>query len=317
MRTTCPSNNPRACDGTVFRNPMDLKASKRHDPIRRRRVVVPALMFLICWGASTASASALQAPIRLISPGNYEHLYSDSVAFQWMHRPVRPDSIHHYEIQFWAPRQFFRLRRRLSDLRSETGYFQYPVSALRGTFRRHGRYYWRVSVVDLEGRIRSSETRSFFIPAPELSEELNPWYFPCEIRWLSVRPVQTQAYRDFLEGIEPAAYLEAHSNLGLVFRQDRLLKQRLHLTEQVFFHSRIGLGGEISAQLRLVRNRFFTFFPESGFQLSKFSTGIGPYATLQYEACLGGRHRDHAPRFDRGPGRLDSRVSRTLSDRRG
>lgn len=230
----------------------------------------------------------VQSEIRLISPGSYEHIYGDSVVFQWMHRPLDRDSIQHYEIQFWSSSQLFRKSQRVSKIASETGYFQYSISPLRQMFRRHGQYFWRVSAITTDGDIQTSDTRPFIIPTPELSRELNPWFFPYEIQWQAVEPVETADYQEFIQGIQPASYLKAYSNISLIFCQDQLLKRRFRLAESVFIHSQIGLGGAVSAQLRIMRNRFVALYPDMCFQISKFSTGIGPYSTLQYEGYLGG-----------------------------
>ncbi|NQT25460.1 hypothetical protein HQ585_08895 [candidate division KSB1 bacterium] len=269
---------------------MIFRAIKRYN-FTRYRVYLPVLIiafyFGLIPGLRFSSALAARNNIQLISPGSYEHLYTDSIAFQWMHRPVHPDSIQHYEIQFWSTSQFFRQRERVSKYDSETGYFQYSVSQLRQTFRRHGQYFWRVSVIDLDGRLSTSDTRTFFIPTPEMSKELSPWFFPFEIQWQSVQPIETPEYLAFLQEIQPASHLQEHSNISLIFRQDQLLNNRFRLMENVFVHSRVGLGGEFSAHWRMMRNRFISVYPNGRFQISKFSTGIGPYATLQYDGYLG------------------------------
>jgi len=266
-------------------------AGLKYKPFSCRGVfnlLLAAMMTGFLPGMQFERACAEQHAIRLISPGSYEHLYADSIAFQWMHRPENPDSVHHYEIQIWSTSQFFRQRKRIPKTVSETGYFQYPVSRIRQTFRRHGQYSWRVSVIDLQGRQYTSDTRSFYIPAPELSKELSPWFFPYEVQWQAVQPVKSTEFLDFLKHTNPASHLDAFSNIRLLFRQDQLLNRRFRLTEAVFIHSRVGLGGEFGLAWRMLRNRFVSLYPGGWFQISKFSTGIGPYTSLQYDGCLGG-----------------------------
>ena len=227
--------------------------------------------------------------IHLISPESNLKITRGPLTFSW-EPSISPDSIsitiQKYEVTFWSNNKGFRKTFEVNYSDSvSSGTLQFDEC--RKVFKRHGRYFWRVRAFTAESGILSSDTKSFQIKLFGLGKQRTMWIYPYAVQFQYLHHVQTDEYLAFLRNIDPNIYLRSYSEIGLIFKQDAFLFSFLTLQECFFIQSNVGLGGKISAKVRLFKNDYFALYPRMEGSSSWYSYGLAQYNSTAYYLMTG------------------------------
>jgi len=226
----------------------------------------------------------------LISPAKDTVVTMGSIVFTWENRgdPDPPDfRVHHYRITFSSRRR-----------RDEKTFTVLPEDSLerrvslkfddcRKVFRRHGKYYWRVTAFDADGNRTDSDVWSFVVGISKDHGGFVSWIYPYGIQFQVTRRLESPEYRAFLENVDSKSQLQSFFDFGLIFHQQGFLIPHLELQEKFLILSQMGLGFEISSRVRILRSLYFTLYPQGGVRSCWFAKGLKDYSSTQYSTRFG------------------------------
>jgi len=229
-------------------------------------------------------------PFTLIAPLHDVTIRERSVLFQWeaaepqnasQTQPVR------YEVTFWSNRDDFGVSFTVTVTDSTRNTPQLRLTDFRDHFRRHGRYFWRVTAIDTTSRETTTPVWSFIVGIPGSRKPFTPNTFLYALEAQFVQRVKTQAYSDFLDTVSPTTNLRSFSDIGFIFMQSIGDKPRLDFQEKFYIVSHIGVGLGLSGRIRLVQNPYISVYPRVGTSVAHFSTGLRDYASTLVDVRLG------------------------------
>ena len=247
-------------------------------------------LFLISW-QSTADdligGSAVmerqrdqeQKAFALIDPEQKAMLENGPVVFRWKKPDISDSHIKKYEVAFWSNRKGFGKKFTVvpDDLGKETSYLEF--NDFRNVFKRHGNYYWRVTAYDSVGGRRTSEIRNFMVGIPSIREGFVPWTFPYAVQFQYTHRPQTNDFKAFLTTVDPVKSLKSFADIGFIFHQNNFFGSPIDVQEKLFILSQFGFGAEISSRFRILRNTYFSLYPQMSFASYWYSTGIKNYSS--------------------------------------
>ncbi|MBN2029354.1 hypothetical protein JW824_03830 [bacterium] len=226
---------------------------------------------------------------RLLSPEKNFEVVQSPLKFTWENKEDldSPNTrVSHYEVAFWSESQLFReIFQVIPSYRAvETLEFE----DYRKVFRRHGKYYWKVTAYDINGNQTSSEVWTFSIGIPDMEEEFTTWTYIYAIQFQYNHRMRTDDYVSFLQNVNPNAHMKSYSELNFIFHQENFPIPSIELEEKVSLLSQVGLGAEITSRIRLLRNLYFSICPYGSFESSWYSTGLQDYTNTMMAGRLGG-----------------------------
>jgi len=226
----------------------------------------------------------------LLSPEKNAEMMKGDIVFSWENRGHTNSSeccIQRYEVVFWSNQKTFgeTYTVLLKDSIQKT--VSLEIQNFRTVFRRHGKYYWRVTAVDNEGHRTSSEIRSFKVQITRIRKGYFPWFFPYEVQTQYTHRLNTPEYKMFLRNLNPSEHMRSFSDLSLIYHQKGIGIAILELKERFFLMSQIGLGIEISARLKIHKNLYFALYPHICLSTGWFSTGLKDYTSNLSSVNLG------------------------------
>ena len=148
------------------------------------RIWIRMMAMALCFSATGSSSAVFGAipeialnGIELMTPPDRVQIGDDTVSFRWRIPQELRENVRHYDITFWSTARIFRRR---IPVQPEPGREEadWTTTTARSTFRKHGRYFWRVTAVDSPGYQTQSAIRSFVLPRPSLSRMFHAWFFP-------------------------------------------------------------------------------------------------------------------------------------------
>lgn len=246
------------------------------------------LLLSDCIAAASVSQPSESSVILLISPRNHYRLASSTVQFQWLLTNMQDSSKfipEYYEVMIWSKQREFSFIRTVYPMDSIGA--RLTVMDAMTRFKRHGRYYWQVQAVSMDGRRIQSEIREFNIPIPKHMQSMMPSLFPYAVKWQQFKRLNQADFKAFMESVYPKTHLQGHSDFCLIFRQPFIGNYNIDLEEQALINSNIGIGGEFSARIHLYENVFFALQPLGTINACWFATGLEKYTSIQYQAYTG------------------------------
>jgi len=226
----------------------------------------------------------------LLSPEKDTMVRRGSITFKWENRgdPDSPDfRVHHYRITFWSKRKGFGKTFTVFPEDSVDGEVILKFDDCRKVFRRHGKYYWRVTAFDAEGNRTTSEVESFVVGISRDHGGFVPWVYPYAVQFQYTQRLHSPEYGEFLSNVDPTFQLQSFADLGLVFRQYGFLVTSFEVQEEFFVLSQVGLGFDVSSRFRMLRNLYFSLYPHGGVRSCWFSKGLKDYTSTMYSVRLG------------------------------
>ncbi len=228
---------------------------------------------------------------KLLSPQKNVTIVQGPLKFTWENNgdPDPPDfRVNYYEVTFWSENQKFNETFKVIPDDSVNEVIRgLEIKDYRKVFRRHGRYYWKVTAFDAGGNQTSSEVWNFIINIPEIEEEFTPWAYIYAIQFQYNHRLHTDEYLAFLKNVNPNMHMRSYSELNFVFRQEKLLIPFIEMEEKISLLSQVGIGGEISSHIRMLQNLYFSLCPYASIATGWYSTGLRDYANTFIAAHLG------------------------------
>lgn len=195
--------------------------------------------------------------------------------------------IERYEVTFWSKRRDFGKSFTVTPDDSIEGKVYLTFNDCRKVFRRHGRYYWRVTAFDTNGNHTDSEVWSFVVGIPEVRGVFTPWAYLYAIRFRYSHRLHTPEYIEFLENLQPSTNLRSYSDMGFVLRQSGSWLTFMEAQEKFYILSHIGVGFELSSRFRLLKNLYFSLYPQGSVESCWFATGLEDYSSTMYSVRVG------------------------------
>ncbi len=224
----------------------------------------------------------------LISPENNFKATQGPLKFTWENKedPDSPDSrVSYYEVAFWSESQLFR--KIFQVIPSYRSFETLEFEDYRNVFRRHGKYYWKVTAYDINGNQTSSEVWTFSIGIPEMEEEFTTWAYIYAIQFQYNHRMRINDYVTFLRNVDPNVHMRSYSELSFIFHQDNFPISSVELEEKVSLLSQVGLGAEITSRIRFLRNHYFSIWPYGSFKSNWYSTGLQDYTNTLIVTRIG------------------------------
>ena len=224
----------------------------------------------------------------LLSPGKNQVVTQGTLKFMWENHE-EPDSfcssVSYYEVTFWSESLIFgEVFTVVPDNHSVESI---EFEDYRKIFRRHGKYFWKVTAYDNNGNQTDSEVWTFYIGIPEIEDKFTSWDYIYGIQFQYSHRLRTDDYRSFLENIEPNTHMRSFSDLSFIFHQDNFPLPFVEMEEKLSLLSQVGLVGEITSRIRALRNLYFSFCPYGSIASSWYSTGIRDYTSTSTTIHLG------------------------------
>jgi len=225
----------------------------------------------------------------LFLPENNASITKGPIVFQWQKNDdsrSRVSRVQRYEVTFWSKTEgFSETFTVFPNAEEDIAFLKFDDA--RKIFRRHGKYYWRVTAFDAEGNQTSSEVGNFRVGILKMQEELGIMNYPYAIQLQYVERMRTPEYKKFLDTIQPTTPMRSFFDLGLIFHQGWLLSV-IDFQERFFVLSHIGVGCEVQSRIRLLKTLYFSFYPRGGVESAWLSTGLKNYTSTYSTARLGG-----------------------------
>jgi hypothetical protein len=256
---------------------------------------IPSLLLAACLVpfGGIVSAQNTQTPpkkfpkLLLLSPVRQTRLTSSTAQFFWKLQDREPSfHIKHFELQIWDKKKRFRTAYTITP-RDTNGYGSCLIFDTRQVFKRHGKYYWKVLVIDSTGNQLTSITNSFFVPAPRLKARIPLPVYPFALRYQYNHWLNFAEYRSFIGTLYPKSHMQSYSDVSLGFHQTWGETGAFELHERLLLLSQIGLGAEITPRIRLFRNPFIALMPWGRVKQCWYSTGLQNDTGTLMEAALG------------------------------
>jgi len=228
--------------------------------------------------------------ISLKAPSDKLTIYSEKIQFRWEWKSseMLVQTLQKYEIHFWAKTGRFENIYTIPSENSNIGDVTFQIDSCRAVFRRHGRYFWKVTAFFNDGSQVVSRSRSFYIGIPELLGKLSSDPFVYALQFDYNHRRRTPGYQAFLKTVNPNSHLRSYSDLRIIFRQSNLGIPTLELEENFIILSQIGLGLDVNTRFRLLRTTYFSLYPLGGAGANWSSTGIQDFSTSLYHTFVGG-----------------------------
>ena len=226
----------------------------------------------------------------LIEPGTNTKVVSGKMTFIW-EKHENLDSIEtlvdSYEINFWYPGRDFRKKFFVSKGDSTSKSVSFVLKECRKVFRRHGKYYWQVTAVNINGKRTYSEIRSFSICARNVVNGFKEESYNYEIRYQYTHRLHTLEYKTFINNLSQNTNMRSYSDMSLIFRQQGVWSSLLDFYERFFILSNVGMGFEVSSRYKLLKNYYFSLYPRFGITSSWYSSGLQHYTSNLYSVSIG------------------------------
>jgi hypothetical protein len=229
-------------------------------------------------------------PFPLISPKTNHEVIKGKLTFIWEKREnhtIPESEIDQYEISFWSHKRRFRKTYTVSKGDSGAEQVQFVLEECRKIFPRHGRYYWRVTAVNPQGRRTSSEIRSFTVRINRVGKGFSMQPFNYEVQYQYTHRLSTEEYKIFLSQVSPTASMGSFSDFSLIFRQQELWSSYVDFEERIFILSQFGMGVELSGRFRMLKNIYFAMHPRISVSSSWYSTGLSKYTSMLTSVSVG------------------------------
>jgi hypothetical protein len=259
-------------------------------------------LLFIFWGTSAAGmmgdnhflSTHLQVHkyyhFSLLAPDKNTTVTEGPLTFMWEDGRGTASSnfyIEHYEVTFWSKRREFGKSFTVTPNDSIEGKVCLTFDDCRKVFRRHGRYYWRVTAFDTDGNQIHSEVWSFIVGIPEVRGVFTPWTYLYAVRFRYSHRLHTPEYREFLSNLQPSTNLRSFSDLGIVLRQSGSWLTFMEAQEKFYILSHVGVGCEFSSRFRLLKNLYFSLYPQGSAESCWFAMGLEDYSSTMYSVRIG------------------------------
>jgi hypothetical protein len=240
--------------------------------------------------ADSADAVNSEEPtIKLIAPFENKKVVSGPMVFLWKPSSQFKSSDLHiwdYRITFWSRNRRF-VKSYSVPVPETDRVVSLRLDECRSVFRRHGQYFWQVTTGDETSTKASSEIRSFTVRLSSFRERSAVWYYPYGIFLYYANRLRTPDYQAFLQQVKAERHMKNYADLGFIFRQQRIGKHFVEFEEKFFIRSPIGMGMETGMRIRLLQNRYLSFYPRINGSIGWYATGIEKYSSLLYRGYLG------------------------------
>ena len=226
----------------------------------------------------------------LMEPRTSTKVVSGKMTFIWeKHESL--DSVEslvdRYEINFWHPGRDFRKKFSVSPGDSTSKSVSFVLKECRKVFRRHGKYYWQVTAINVNEMKTFSEIRSFSICARNVGNSFKEESYVYEIRYQYTHRLHTPEYKTFINNLSQNTNMRSYSDMSLIFRQQGVGSSLFNFCERVFILSNVGIGFEVSSRYKLLKNRYFSIQPRFSITSSWYSSGLQNYTSNLYSVSMG------------------------------
>ncbi len=231
------------------------------------------------------------ANIAIVFPSKQFHIQKGELTFVWDNQIVDiGDTLQaqKYEVTFWMRNRPFT---RTMEIIPEQNNPQCVLTfkKIREHFRRHGRYFWKVTAYDSLNRVYISDIRSFFVDIIKPRRIKDAWEHPYSLHFQWNHRQQTEELSSFIQNISPNKHFKDYSELGFVLNQIQNRKPYLHFSEKCYLISQIGLGLDVHGEFRLMQNKFFALKPYVSSRYNFFSAGIKNFSNSLFHWQLGAK----------------------------
>jgi hypothetical protein len=256
---------------------------------------IPCLILSVCLvrPVGIAAPQSNQVPsgkpsrLLLLSPAGDKRITGGTLQFFWKLQDREPSfRIKHFELRIWDRKKRFQ-NTQIVTPRDTSGYGFYQVFDVRGIFKHHGKYYWKVLAVDSTGNQTVSFTYAFIVPAPKLKARILQADYPFSLHTQYNHWSNIAEYRSFIGPLYPKSQMQSYTDLGFGFHQSWGETANFELQERLLLLTQIGLGAEIVPKIRILQNAFITLTPWSRGRQCWYSTGLDQYASTMTEAAFG------------------------------
>lgn len=232
----------------------------------------------MCFGKAVRSAEEVD----LIGPNKKSVIVEGPVTFVWRVKATSDSAgsaVRRCEVSFWSKRDGFERTYTIPPEEFVGGRGLLRLDDCRKVFRRHGTYFWRVTVYLADGNVSSSDIWQFDVGLPRSDEDVDKWNSSYAVRFQYNHRFQTPEYRTFLADINNKTQLRSFSDMSLVFRQNGLLIRSMQCEERLIFLSQIGLGCGLSTRIRALKWLYAAVYPKVEFESHWFSLGLKDYTS--------------------------------------
>ena len=241
------------------------------------------LLLMPLWGSMPVAANQMNAAtqeIRLLAPAHNANISYGGLTCVWSTRGIADVEVVRWELRF-VPRQRPSLIQVLSieaDALGAHSGLSHHVAQFRRYLRLPGLYRWQVVAILENGQRLSSNPRNLLVGVFEAGQYHGRSASHFELKLSSTHHQNTMGYRQFIRTLNHDEAFQRFADFEFIFHQGQNVKW--HVSQRLFFHSQMGIGGGFGADFSLFQNRFFSLNPHLSGEMAWRSEGLQNYANV-------------------------------------